>query len=125
MMSDLWLVHTGGESSIWATTSDDFMHLGVGVTLYFKLLQYLALAMFVGSLFFLPAVVMFGSGARVPTSAPDPFKFSRITLGNVGYVWRVVVHSTFSRHVRELTVMCHLSQVFARAVSWPDVYSQR
>ena len=78
--------YAGGESSLWNTSSDDLMHLGVGVTLYFKIVKYFALIMGIGTLFYLPLVILFSSGDRVPTSAPDPFKFSRISLGNIGYV---------------------------------------
>jgi hypothetical protein len=78
-------IYGGGDSSLWATSANDLMHLGVGVTLYFKLLKYFVGLMFIGILFFAPLLVVYSSGHRVPTSVPDPIGFSKLTLGNTGY----------------------------------------
>lgn len=84
-------VLTGGESSLWSTSSNDLIHLGVGVTLYFKILKSLVFAMLLGCLFFVPLLIIYSSGHRVPSSTPDPLRFSKISLGNIGCVntfWR-------------------------------------
>lgn len=76
--------YSAGLASIWATTPADLAMLGVGITLYFRLLKYLASVMIVMTLVALPLMILFSEGSRIPADAPDPLRFSSLSLGNLG-----------------------------------------
>jgi len=77
-------VFGGGRAPLWATKEADFAAMGVGVSLYFRLLRTLASFFLIASLLYVPALVIFASGSRIPNSFLDPLSSARLSLGNIG-----------------------------------------
>jgi hypothetical protein len=77
-------VFGGGRAPILGTTDADFAPLGSGVALYFRLLYSFSLLFFVLTFFSLPSVFFAVQGRRLPSTTPDPLKFAKASLGNLG-----------------------------------------
>lgn len=77
-------VFGGGRTSCCCFRDDDFAQLGVGVALYFRTLKALVAIFAVLTILSLPSWAFYSSGNRVTGSVPDPLKFVRVSLGNIG-----------------------------------------
>jgi hypothetical protein len=74
----------GGKAPYCATTEEELASLGVGVSLYMRLLRTLGLYfLFIGVLY-IPSLIMFYNGSRIPESYMDPIRAAQFTLGNIG-----------------------------------------
>lgn len=77
-----------GEAPIWKTSTDDLNSLGVGVTLYFRVLKYLGIAFAVMSLLVLPSMYLCATGQRIVRG--DVLNLASVSLGNSGLVGNVL-----------------------------------
>ncbi len=69
-----------------ATRASDFTTYGVGITLYFQFLKFLATIFFVMSIVSIPAYIFFSSGnsSTQETSADLKTQLASLSLGNIG-----------------------------------------
>ncbi|KAA0178330.1 hypothetical protein FNF27_00180 [Cafeteria roenbergensis] len=77
-------IFASGTAPYCATKERDFAVMGVGVSLYFRLLRTLASFFVLATLMYIPALIIFGNGSRIPNSFMDPLSAARLTLGNIG-----------------------------------------
>lgn len=62
----------------------DLNELGVGVTLYFRLLKYISMGFFIMALVSMPTLYLCATGSRI--EQPDSLSLTTLTLGNIGPV---------------------------------------
>jgi len=77
-------VFGGGRTSCCCFHDNDFAQLGVGVALYFRTLKALIGIFLMLTILSLPAWAFYTWGYRITGSVPDPMKFTRVSLGNIG-----------------------------------------
>jgi len=77
-------VFSKGTAGYCSVRHEDLNQLGVGVSLYFRLIWMLMILFFGLTLLYIPAFMVFSSGNRIPGTAADSVSFSSLTLGNAG-----------------------------------------
>ena len=102
----------GGRLPLWGTGIDTLGHLGVGVSLYFRLLKDFSIMLLIMSIIAAPMTYFFFSGSRVPSSAPNPLGLAAFSLGNIGTRCGCVMYWCCCRSVTAstlaLVVCCYL-----------------
>lgn len=77
-------IFASGTAPYCSTQERDFAVMGVGVSLYFRLLRTLASFFALATLLYIPALIIFSNGSRIPNSFMDPISAATLTLGNIG-----------------------------------------
>ena len=73
-----------GTAPVLATTIDELGQMGEGIHLYFTFLKIMCFASFVGSLVYLPVIVLAFEGTAIPLIDMDMLKMARFSIGNIG-----------------------------------------
>jgi hypothetical protein len=82
----LWSTKIGWHLPFETWRESDIRHLGVGISVYFKLLKFL-IVLFLWFIFLsIPSYIFYASGSeKGPTQNGFEFALSALSLGNLGY----------------------------------------
>ena len=73
-----------GTAPLLATTIDELGQMGEGIHLYFTFLKIMCFASFVGTLVYLPVIVLAYEGTAIPRIDMDLLKMAQFSIGNIG-----------------------------------------
>jgi hypothetical protein len=82
----LWSTKIGWHLPFEAWRESDIRHLGVGISVYFKLLKFLIVLFLWFTFLSIPSYVFYSSGSeKGPSQNGFEFALSALSLGNLGY----------------------------------------
>ena len=79
----------GAQAPLWRTTMDDLNILGVGITMYFRMIKYIAIGFVIMSILVVPTLYLCATGHRIANG--DILTLSSLSLGNTGPVRRLLI----------------------------------